>query len=160
MAHSHLLVQHLLKQLEQYKARRAQRDPRPAWLTDFVQRAAAHFSPYAGVGRVGCECEATEQGWEARFYLGTTEIVGGPHDGATQALSFELHLSGLLSCFTTVHDLRWNVAAGSGRTGGSFITVQGLVQQYPLCVKAYSRPPQHQRPVRCRQDEEPLPSVL
>lgn len=155
MAHSHLLVQHLLKQLEQYKARRAQRDPRPAWLTDFVQRAALHFSPYAGVGCVGCECEVTEQGWEARFYLGTTESVGGQHDGGTQALSFELHLSGLLSCFTTVHDLRWNVAAGSGRTGGSFITVQGLVQQYPLCVKAYSRAPQHLRPRACWLDEEP-----
>uniref|UniRef100_A0A7C4LPE0 Uncharacterized protein n=1 Tax=Schlesneria paludicola TaxID=360056 RepID=A0A7C4LPE0_9PLAN len=153
LAHSHLLVQHLLKQLERYQARRAERDPRPAWLTGFIERAAACFSPFAGVGRVGCECEATEQGWEARFYLGAAEMVGGKEDGLSRGVSFELHLSGLLSCFTEVHDLWWNVAAGSDAVGGSFITVLGSVQQHTLCVKAYSRSPQHAGPgVRMHRD--------
>jgi hypothetical protein len=146
LPHTHLLVQHLLKQLERHAATRDERDPRPAWLVDFVECAAAHFAPLSGVGRVGCECEATAAGWEARLYLGATEVVGGKDDGQSRRLSFELHLSGLMQCFTRVEDVRWNVAAGQDEQGGSFLTVRGCVEEHPLCVKAYSRAPQHAGP--------------
>lgn len=146
MAHSHLLVQHLLKQLEHHAATRDERDPRPAWLAEFVERAAEHFVPFSGIGRVGCECEAHDDGWEARLYLGLTEMVGGKDDGQAHGPGFELHVSGLLACFTAVNDLRWNVASSRGDGGGSFLTVHGLVEEHPVCVKAYSRAPAHVGP--------------
>jgi hypothetical protein len=146
LSHTHLLVQHLLKQLERHAATRDDRDPRPAWLVDFVERAAEHFAPLSGVGRVGCECEATDEGWQARLYLGTTEVVGGKDDGQSRSLSFELHLSGLMQCFSIVEDVQWNVAANHDDTGGSFLTIRGCVDHHPLCVKAYSRAPQHAGP--------------
>jgi hypothetical protein len=140
------LVQHLLKQLEQRAAARDERDPRPEWLQRFVERAAEHFAPLSGVGRVGCECEATEDAWEARLYLGATEVVGGKDDGQSRGLSFELHVSELLACFTRIDDVRWNVAASANDSGGSFVTVSGWVDHHRIRLKAYSRAPQHAGP--------------
>ncbi len=120
------------------------RDPRPAWLVDFVQRAAEWFEPLSGIGRVGYDCQPTDAGWEARLYLGSTEVIGGREDGQSRGSSFELDLSGITACFSRIDEFRWNVA--TGENAGSFLTVRGLVDLYPLCVKAYSRTPQHLGP--------------
>lgn len=144
MAHSHLLVQHLLKQLEQHSTQRGERDPRPEWLIDLVNQAADCFVPLHGVARVGYECEPADHGWEARLYVGDTEIVGGPADGQARAASFELDIAALTMCFSRVDELRWNVAGGP--TGGSFLTVRGAVGEEAVCVKAYSKAPHHAGP--------------
>lgn len=144
MAHAHLMVQHVLKQVEQFAAHRRQRDPRPQWLADFIQQAADWFAPLTGVGRVGYDCEPTADGWEARLYLGITELVGGRDDGEWRSHSFELNLAGLTASFSRIDEFRWNVAASD--TGGSFLTLRGCVGEFPLCVKAYSRAPEHLGP--------------
>jgi len=145
LARPHLLVQHLLKQLETHAQEREQRDPRPAWLVELVEAAAAAFAPLSGVARVGSECEPSGEGWEARFYVGATELVGGKDDGQFRQSSFELNLAGLAERFTQLHEFRWNVA--SGPDCGSFVTIRGLVDgQYPVCLKAYSRTPEHLGP--------------
>lgn len=137
----HLFVQHLLKYLEFQAAERADTDARPPWLTELIERAADQFAPYAGVGRVGFECEPAADGWEARLYLGSTEVVGGPEDGQWRQASFELNLAGLTACFTQVDELRWNVAASGADCSSSFLTVRGRVGEHAVCVKAYSRAP-------------------
>lgn len=144
LAHAHLLVQHVLKQMDQRLAQKSQRDPRPAWLVDFVQKAADSFEPLTGVGRVGFDCEPTEGGWEARLYLGSTEFVGGKVDGEFRTNSFELDLQGLTTLFSRIDTFRWNVAGSEN--GGSFLTVRGVVGEQSLCVKAYSRSPQNMGP--------------
>jgi hypothetical protein len=146
LAHSHLVVQHLLKQLEKHAAERSERDHRPAWLTQLIQAAADQFSPLADFGRVGFECEPADDGWEARLYLGSTEVVGGRDDGHWKSASFELDLSGLTRCFDHVDELRWNVAASGGESAGSFVTVRGRIGEQPICLKAYSRAPAHVGP--------------
>src|SRR5262245_53805720 len=45
LAHTHLLVQHLFKQLERHAATRHERDHRPAWLVEFIARVAENFVP-------------------------------------------------------------------------------------------------------------------
>jgi hypothetical protein len=160
LARPHLLVQHLLKQLEQHAADRAHRDPRPEWLAAVIERAAECFVPLQDVARVGYECELTEGGWEARLYLGTTEVVGGREDGHSRRPSFELDLAGLTHCFSRVDELRWNVAGSE--TGGSFVTVRGAVRDERLALKAYSRSPQHAGPaLRAYPDGQirPVPGV-
>lgn len=144
MAHAHLLVQHVLKQVEQHLAQRDKRDARPAWLVNLVERAADWFEPLSGVGRVGYDCQPTDDGWEVRLYLGSTELVGGRDDGQWRNSSFELDLTGLTACFSRIAEFRWNVAAGE--TAGSFLTLRGYVEEFPVCVKAYSRAPQHLGP--------------
>ncbi|HEY4258520.1 MAG TPA: hypothetical protein VGM98_00110, partial [Schlesneria sp.] len=95
MSHSHLLVHHLLKQLENHKRDRKERARRPEWLTTLVHQTAAMFQPLAGVARVGYQCELTQEGWEAGLYLGCTEIVGGRDDGKARLISFEFDFARL-----------------------------------------------------------------
>jgi hypothetical protein len=137
----HLLVQHLLKQLESHAEERDQWDPRPAWLVDLIQQAADAFAPLSGVARVGYECEPAGDGWEARFYVGATEMIGGKDDGQFRQTSFELNLAGIAERFTRLEEFRWNVAGGE--QSGSFVTIRGLVGDQPVCLKAYSRTPEH-----------------
>lgn len=146
MAHSHLLVQQLLKQLEHHQRDRKNRSHRPDWLGAFVHQAAALFEPMTGVGRVGSTCEFVDDEWQARLYLGATETVGGKHDGHAELVSFQLNMLQLSQLFTRLDQFDWNVAASKDSGNSSFITLRGEVDQYPLCVKVYSRPPKDAGP--------------
>jgi hypothetical protein len=141
LAHSHLLVQHLLKQLELHRRDRNDRQRRPEWLIVFVHQVAALFEPMKGIGRVGSECEYTDAGWEARLYLGSTEIVGGKDDGRFQLIAFELDFVRLTESFTRLDDFRWSVSGTNEGSNSSFITLRGLVDDNQVSLKIYSRPP-------------------
>lgn len=141
MSHSHLLIHHLLKQLENHKRERRERDLRPGWLNAFIHQTAALFEPLEGVARVGFQCELTSLGWEARLYLGSTEIVGGRDDGRERLISFEFDFSRLAESFTRLDEFRWNVCATSDGSVGSFVTLRGLVDDNRISLKIYSRPP-------------------
>jgi hypothetical protein len=146
LSHSHLLVHHLLKQLENHKRERAERGNRPAWLSAFVHQAAALFEPLLGVARVGFQCELTTDGWEARLYLGSTEIVGGRDDGQSRLISFEFDFGRLAETFTRLDEFRWNVCTAPDQSSGSFVTLRGLVDDHPVRLKIYSRPPEDAGP--------------
>lgn len=146
MAHSHLLVQHLLKQLEHHKRDKNNRMRRPEWLSVFVHQVAALFEPLSGVGRVGSQCEFVDDRWEARLYLGSTEIVGGKNDGYSQLLSYEFDFIRLRDTFTRLDDFRWNVGASAEGGNSSFVVLKGLVDDHSVCLKIYSRPPKEAGP--------------
>lgn len=141
MPHSHLLVHHLLKQLEDHKRDRRERDRRPAWLSAFVHQTAEMFEPLSGVARVGYQCELTPDGWEARLYLGSTEIIGGRDDGETRLIGFEFDFGRLAEGYTRLDEFRWNVCTTADGSAGSFVTLRGLVDEHLVCLKIYSRPP-------------------
>lgn len=145
MAHSHLLVKHLLKQLEHHQRDKDSRRRRPDWLSVFVHQVAALFEPFSGVGRVGSQCEFTDDGWEARLYLGSTEVVGGKHDGHSQLVSFQFDFVRLRETLTKLDEFRWNVAAADG-VNSSFVELKGSVDEHPVCLKIYSRPPKEAGP--------------
>lgn len=146
LSHSHLLVHHLLKQLENHKRDRRERDRRPEWLSALVHQTAALFEPFSGVARVGYECELTPHGWEARLFLGSTEIVGGRDDGQARLNSFEFDFGRLAEGFTRLDEFRWNVCTTIDGSAGSFVTIRGLVDEHLVCLKIYSRPPQDAGP--------------
>lgn len=146
MSHSHLLVHHLLKQLENHKRDRAERNGRPGWLNAFIHQTAALFEPLAGVGRVGFQCELGSTGWEARLYLGSTEIVGGRDDGRSRLISFEFDFGRLVETFRRLDEFRWNVCTNFDGSSGSFVTLRGMVDDNPICLKIYSRAPQDAGP--------------
>jgi hypothetical protein len=113
-------------------------------LIDLVNQAANCFAPFHGVARVGYECELVDDSWEARLYVGSTEIVGGADDGQARATSFELDVAALTMCFSRVDELRWTVAGSP--SGGSFLTVRGAIGEEAVCMKAYSKAPHHAGP--------------
>ncbi|WP_373652580.1 hypothetical protein [Schlesneria sp. DSM 10557] len=110
-------------------------------MTALVHQSAALFSPLRGVGRVGSQCEYTDGGWEARLYLGFTEIVGGKDDGHSQLIGFEFDFRRLTDLFTQVDQFLWNVGASSSGTNSSFVTLVGTIDDNQVCLKIYSRPP-------------------
>ncbi|MEK6256985.1 MAG: hypothetical protein AABP62_00070 [Planctomycetota bacterium] len=159
MSHSHLLVHHLLKQLELHKRDRKERDRRPEWLSAFVHQTAALFEPLSGVAKVGYQCELTSIGWEARLYLGSTEIVGGRDDGQSRLISFEFDFARLTEGFTRVDEFRWNVCSTTDGSTGSFVTLRGHVDDHPISLKIYSRPPRDAGPAFLQRSDGTLEDV-
>lgn len=146
MPHSHLVMQHLMKQLEIKASRKERRDYRPPWLSDVILRWSAIFEPFSGIGRLGFVCEPNENGWCVRLYLGTTEIVGGKDDGEWRQPGFELDFSKLTEEFTRVESFRWNVNAPGADGSHSFVTLRGMIGENWVEVKVYSRPPRDAGP--------------
>lgn len=150
MTHSHLPVQHLLKQVELYRERRAARDCRPEWVTSLIDEVADLFEPYAGVGRVGFDCQFLDDRWMVTLYLGKTEFVGGREDGQARCQDFQFNLLKLLDRFRYVERLSWDVLSDVETLGQdsphSFLTIEGLLDAHPLVLRLFSLPPQEAGP--------------
>lgn len=144
MPHSHLVVRHLLKQLESHVPA-SQRERRPEWMRELIVAACESLSPLQDLGRVGAECEAVDQQWELRLYFGARELVGGPFDGATQLANFEVDLKRLLALFETVTTCQW-LAFPALDGARSFISIAGTYAGQAVSVKIYSHPPRHSAP--------------
>lgn len=141
LSHSHLVIQHLLQQLQSFVAEKKARPRRPEWMDTLIQDVAAQFHPLGTVARVGYECEPTETGWQLRMYLGSSEVVGGKDDGRSQVANFDLGILKLIKCFDDVTDITWSSIASTPDTGRSFITLDGIKGQQSVCLKVYAFPP-------------------
>lgn len=153
LSHSHIVVQHLMKQLETFATPAARRRRRPSWLNELVERAAPLFDPFCELGRVGFASELTDEGWEVRLYLGSHEVVGGRHDGDRREPGFQFNVSGLTDLFSTVNEMTWTVASQGPFGGGSFLMINGFYSGQPVCVKVYSKPPK-EAGVGLRRDQQ------
>jgi hypothetical protein len=145
LSHSHIPVQHLIRQVEDLRARRIQRDVRPAWVTKFIDEIAECFDPHTDVGRVGFECRPVEDVWTVTLYLGRTEIVGGPDDGVSRPASFHFDVAAALKNYEVVDRLQWTArpdAATVADADGSLLTIDGLVEGQRLRLTVTSLPPQ------------------
>lgn len=135
-------VKHLLKQLEIYRSTRRNRDIRPPWLTELIDRVSELFDPTEDVARVGFECRLTEDAWELSLFLGSTEIVGGPADGQTRLANFRLNLLSLLENFTEVEQIEWNAQPQeSNGDEPSSLQVTGRVSGERLKLVVFAVPP-------------------
>ena len=145
MSHSHMPMMHLLKQVELYKARKQQRDNRPAWLVEIINELADLFEPVADVGRVGYECQFEEDQWVVSLFLGSTEIVGGMNDGTSQLMNFQFNALPLLSKFDEIEQLElhafpdenWRDEFGVG----AYLTIAGMIDGNQLKLHIQSEPP-------------------
>ena len=129
LSHSHLLVQHLMKQMEDWQPRQKTYE-RPEWLNTLIEDVAHRFEPLTGAARVGFECRLEEDAWVVRMYLGATEIVGGPMDGRLEPVNFEVNLQDLMSRFEKVDEFFWSVFPEQAEDideGQAYVTVGGQV---------------------------------
>jgi hypothetical protein len=150
LIHSHIPVQHLIRQVEDLRARRGQRDARPAWVTRFIDEIADCFDPHNEVGRVGFECRPDDNVWTVTLYLGRTEIIGGPEDGVSRPTCFHFDVAAALKRYEAVQQLQWTARPqpwgdGAG-ADGSQLTIQGLVSGQPLRLVVMSTPPEDAGP--------------
>lgn len=108
MSHSHLVIRHLIRQLEKFGPRTGKPRPLPAELTSFIDRVAEAFEPFQGVARPGFEAVQVDGVWDISMFLGRLELVGGPDDGRIHPVNFRLDLSRLTDCFDQLEELFWN----------------------------------------------------
>lgn len=145
VTHSHLPIDHLLKQIQTYSVNRESRDVRPEWVTQIIGQVAELFEPLTGIGRVGFDCQLSEDSWVVGLYLGCTEIVGGKHDGQSRRVNFEFDLSRLMSRFDQVSEFYWSAfptpADDEGSAARSFVTIAGQVAGQGLRLQIFSVPP-------------------
>lgn len=146
MPQSHLVIQHLLRQLEDFAETHRHRDRRPKWLVRLAEEVGRLFEPFTTVARVGYECEPTADGWELRMYLGSHEFVDGGRAGGARSSSFDFDVTGLVKLFDQLDDIAWTVAAVENNLSRSFLTASGIVQGHPLQIKVYSISPREMTP--------------
>lgn len=128
MAHSHLVIRHLVKGLEA-RGRENLEIRIPDAIAGFVDHVADLFEPFSGEARVGYECAFEEDSWEISMYLGAREIVGGPLDGRQEPHNFRFNLQGLFDQFESIQSFLWNAMPHSPlmEPGLSFVVVEGTV---------------------------------
>ncbi len=144
MTHSHIPVQHLIKQVELNRSKRNNRDVRPQWVTCFIEQVAELFEPAADVARVGFDCRLDEDGWNVGLYLGRTELIGGKADGESRHTNFEFDLRALCDRFERIDRFTWTSlpdAVPETANAPGFITVNGLVANNPIRVRLYAIAP-------------------
>lgn len=156
MSHSHIVVQHLLKQMETWQPGQKKRDARPTWLTGLIEDMAEQFEPLTGVARVGFDCRMEDDTWVVRMYLGSTELVGGPEDGRAVPMSFELNLQQLISKFDRVEEFFWSVFPAQAQDIEEFqayVTVGGEIQSNLVRFHFFATAPDDVGPgIRVHQD--------
>lgn len=148
MSHSHMPVQHLLRQVEIYRSKRQtgeSADNRPEWMTSFIEGIADLFEPLADEGRAGYDCRLVDGTWVLEMYLGATEIVGGPQDGQLRYTNFQFDLHGLIDRLDTVDRFRWNAIPDAAEDGEgiarSTVLISGTVDGNLLRMHVHSMPP-------------------
>lgn len=145
-------LEEMLKQMEDFRSRKEQRDCRPEWLRQFIKQAANLFEPLAHSGRVGFDCQGHERGWTVGMYLGTTEIIGGPDDGKTEHASFVIDIKKINELFQEVERLEWYSVANNDEerfqdATRSVLSVKGTeANGNPVHLELLHSPPQQSAP--------------
>lgn len=143
--HSHLPIQHLIRQVERQRSGHEKRDLRPRWLSDFINEIADLFDPYSGLARAGFDCRLVDEQWITDIYLGTRKMVGGGEDGRIRYTNFRFDLHALIQRFEIINRLDWHALPEAGETGhttsNSFLAIDGHVYNNPLLLQIFSIPP-------------------
>jgi hypothetical protein len=150
LSHSHISpINHLLKQVELHRARKAQRDLRPQWLTQFIDDVIDLFDPMSDVARVGFDARL-EEFWRVSLYLGNTELVGGSEDGLAKHTNFEFDVLGLLDRFAHLDQFSWTAIPEPSAVATAnccWLTAIGTTQKnQKLHLDIFSIPPKDAGP--------------
>lgn len=147
MSHSHLVIRHLIRQVDDFADRPPQPRELPEWLQGFVADVAELFEPFRGVARPGFECHWGEDRWEVSVFLGKSEVVGGAQDGGLLPVNFRFDVQQLPALFERLDALRWNAIPDCGTTDDeglplSFLVAEGVVCGQPITLQVHAAPPE------------------
>lgn len=141
-----------MKQMENYSSEQKNINCRPTWLSSFVDEVAEIFNPTDEVGRVGFDCQFSEEFWEVGLFLGSTEIIGGQRDGQYIAASFQFDLLQLLERFESVNRFHFNFldqaeSVAANDSASAYITIEGHLPDLEIVrLNVYSLPPEKAGP--------------
>lgn len=143
MSHAHLSVRHLLAQLEAGADRRNAGFSLPSWIQRFIQQAAAILEPTSESARAGFRCRVEELRWIVHLFLGRTELVGGPSDGASLLTGFAIDVELLRDCFEAVYRTSWYAlpATSPEEADNAALVIDGIVSGQVLRLIISLSPP-------------------
>jgi hypothetical protein len=147
LAHSHLVIRHLVQGLEA-RGRDAIDIRIPEVIETFVTAVADLFEPFSGAARVGYECNFADESFEISMFVGAREIVGGQFDGRQEPQNFRFNLQGLFDRFDSIQSFLWNAMPHSPLVEGgmSFVVVEGLVQGHLVRLQLHPTAPEEMGP--------------
>lgn len=147
MAHSHLVIRHLVKGLEA-RGRDALEIRIPEPIENFVTAVAELFEPFSGAARVGYECNFADESYEISMFVGAREIVGGPLDGRQEPQNFRFNLQGLFDRFDSIQSFLWNAMPHNPLMDGgmSFVVIEGKVQGQTVRLQLHPTAPEEMGP--------------
>lgn len=108
MTQPHHSVNHFIQQLDSKDNSRRRKPQMPSWLKSFIWQTTEHFDPIGCSARAGYIVAQEENRWVVRLFLGETEVVGGPQDGAILPTAFTFDLEAVRQHFETIHRMEWN----------------------------------------------------
>ena len=142
--------QHFIKHLEKQRASKTQQNIQPSWISGFVDQIADLFVPLNSDGRVGYDCKMNERGWKIIMFLGSTEYVGGRHDGYAHHSNFEINLSDIHSIYENIDVLKWETYPDStdpdNYQNHSKLIVEGVSSGEFIQLELHSVPPNEMGP--------------
>lgn len=143
MAHSHIVIRHLVQGLEA-RGRDSIEIRIPEVIESFVHNVADLFEPFSGTARVGYECSFADGSFEISMFVGAREIVGGALDGRQEAQNFRFNLQGLFDRFDSIQSFLWNAIPQSPLNDGglSFVVVEGLVHGHIVRLQLHPTAPE------------------
>lgn len=143
MAHSHIVIRHLVQGLEA-RGRDSIEIRIPEVIESFVHHVADLFEPFSGAARVGYECNFADGSFEISMFVGAREIVGGALDGRQESQNFRFNLQGLFDRFDSIQSFLWNAIPHSPLNDGglSFVVVEGLVQGHIVRLQLHPTAPE------------------
>lgn len=151
VSHSHLSIRHFIQQLESDNISRSRGVQLPKWVQSFIESAAECFEPVQGSARAGYVCSCLSDGWNVQLFLGTTEVVGGPDDGANIPAAFTFNVDRVRCCFDEVYDMcvqrsldvRQPTCNGSSDTS---TIINGMINGQFLTLEILEKPPAEMGP--------------
>ncbi len=146
MSHSHLSLRHFILQLDSNRSDGPRGVQLSEWLQSFIQEAAECFEPDRESARAGYVCSCVNDGWMVQLFLGLTEVVGGPEDGASIPAGFRFDLEAARSLFDEVGDVFLDGTSDkSSQTddlmGETMAAIAGKVGGHSVTLEVLHRPP-------------------
>lgn len=139
-------LRHLLTQLDSFARERPRKLQLPDWLKSFIQDAAECFEPERESARAGYVCSCFNDGWTVQLFLGLTEIVGGPEDGAKLPTGFQYDLETARDLFeeierVCVHENPDSLDLTGRLTSEATAVISGSIEGQQVTLEILHRPP-------------------
>lgn len=124
-------------------------DHTPEWLSQLADRVAAQIVAVDLAAPVGCHYALVNGRWEVTIFAGSTEVVGGPHDGRYRPSRFFLDIQGLLEYFDSIDSLAWQAQGlGAEDEVGPHLSIEGTCEGHAVWLRVPAYAPRRFPPSR------------
>lgn len=121
----------------------------PAWIVELADAITPHIYGEDCLAPLGCHFHHHQGVWEISLFVSSTEIVGGPLDGARQPSRFRADLKGALTVFDYIDRFHWQAQSlGDDDDLGAHVTLEGQFRGHYVWLRLLASAPAQYQPGR------------